>query len=389
MLFRLLFAVMPCVVWAVAWFTLVRPMRLGRGKSAALGALLMVCLAKFAVFGTLGGELFNPRLQAVVIYAFGAAYGFAEIWAGLAFAVWLAGLPRRVVRRVGPSPRAARVSAALCAALSLAAVAEGLWQTLRIPPVREIDLPYEGLPPDLDGYRIVHMSDLHASVATFRTRFERIVERVNALDADLIAVTGDFADGYPDEMAPLLAPLSGLKARDGVYGCTGNHEFYWDWPGTWRMLHGYGLRFPDAAAVAIRRGSAVIRVGAMDDEAAARFDETYFPSPFRHFAPESAEGEFRIMLCHRPTRSCELAAWAKVDLQLSGHTHAGMALPLRPIVALFNEGRVRGTYGTGRGWLHVSPGTGQWAGFPLRILNPAEITVIRLSSRPKTKLSKK
>ena len=91
---------------------------------------------------------------------------------------------------------------------------------------------------------------------------------------------------------------------------------------------------------------------------------------------------FRVLLCHRPFTAATGAAEAGVSLQLSGHTHGGAMPLLSLLVAQFNEGHVRGLFEFAPGrFLHVSPGTGQWAGFPLRILNPAEITVIVLRRR--------
>ena len=90
-------------------------------------------------------------------------------------------------------------------------------------------------------------------------------------------------------------------------------------------------------------------------------------------------GAFRILLYHRPLPEKIGAAAAGVRLQLSGHTHGGAMPGVSQLVARANEGHVRGLYEFAPGrFLHVSPGTGQWAGFPLRLFNPAEITEIVL-----------
>lgn len=381
-MWRLMFSVIPCAVWTTALLTLVRPMALPRRLAVPFAGVLAVALAKFTGFALIGGEMFNPDLRAFLIYAWGAAYGFVEIWTALVFLAWTAGLSRRIRRRVAPSPVAARVVAAVAACVAAACVAEGLYETIRVPRVVERELCYPNLPPALDGYRIAHLSDLHASVATSRERFVRVVERVNACKPDLIAITGDFADGFATEMKPLLEPLRDLRANDGVWGCTGNHEYYWDWASLGPELEKLGILFPPAA-VEVDRGSAVLRVGSLDDPARDRgVDPDSCPDPFEVFGHDAkAKDVFRLLLVHQPRYRRPYASWAGVDLQLSGHTHGGAAWPLRPLVALFNDSCVCGVYPTGRGWLHVSPGTGQWSGFPIRLFNPTEITVLTLRRR--------
>lgn len=380
MSWRIVFSLMPWAVWLLAVAMLIRPMKLSPAASFGLAAFCGVALAKFAGFLLIGGEMFNPQLTAFVIYAWGTAYGFVELWVGLASFVWLTVSSFRRRRGYAGGSRTARRVALTTAALAAILCAEGLYQTLRTPRVVERELRFRDLPPAFQGYRIVQLSDLHASVATSRERFERIVGRVNRLDADMVAITGDFADGFASEMKPLLSPLAELRAKDGVFGCAGNHEHYWDWSSMRPELVRMGIAFPERP-VEIDRGGACLRIASLDDPARDRFvvpppkpdfESVYGPAPRRN-------GEFRLLLAHRPENRRVLAEKAGVDLQLSGHTHGGMALPLRPLVALFNDGCCSGLYPTPRGFLHVSPGTGQWSGFPLRLMNPTEITVLTLT----------
>ena len=85
----------------------------------------------------------------------------------------------------------------------------------------------------------------------------------------------------------------------------------------------------------------------------------------------------RIMLAHRP-RLITQSARANVDLQLSGHTHGGQLAGVNQVVAFFNDGFLAGTYHERGTTLYVHPGSGLWAGFPLRLLVPSEITEITL-----------
>lgn len=97
----------------------------------------------------------------------------------------------------------------------------------RCPRLRRVSVPIENLPAELEGYRIVQWSDVHVGPTIQRRFVQSLVERTNALDADAIAITGDFVDGPLGDCREHVAPLRGLHARDGVFYVTGNHEYYW------------------------------------------------------------------------------------------------------------------------------------------------------------------
>lgn len=257
--------------------------------------------------------------------------------------------------------------------LSLAVTGWGVWNGFKAPRVNEVEIHYANLPPTLEGYRIVQLSDLHASSIARRGRIAEIVERVNALGADLICVSGDLVDGEVAERAADLSPIRELKAKDGVYCVTGNHEFYWARPDWKALFDEWGLEF---LANASRRPRPELVIGGVNDTAAAIWGEA-MPITGNVFSPAKGS-EFRVLMEHRPRHAADnITAWA-VDLQLSGHTHGGIMPIADRLVAMMNGGFVRGLYRIGAGYLYVSPGTGQWAGFPVRLFNPSEITLITL-----------
>ena len=381
----IVFQALPVVAWGVAVLVVVKPLRLDRFAALLVSLALAAMFGKFAFFALVGGDGFNPNLPTVVIWFCGWAYAAAMMLTGFAFAC-VAGdgvmhLCRHPVRL-----RTKRIRTALLAVLAAALSLWGIYEGVRIPSVKRVEIACRGLPPAFDGYRIVHLSDLHCSTAARRERFERIVKRVNALGADLIAITGDFVDGRVPERGDDLAPLADLRAKDGVVGCTGNHEAYWEWA-AWRVaLRRWGIEFPEETGVrTIRRGDDALAVGGLADPAfmgwgvPARMTASA-ASAFRG-APD---GAFRILLFHRPFTAAIGAEAADVRLQLSGHTHGGAMPGVSLLVARSNEGRTRGLHEFGPGrFLYLSPGTGQWAGFPLRLFNPAEISeiVLRRNSR--------
>ena len=360
---RTFFIFFPYLVLALAFLSFVR--RVSERPFARMFwlAVLFFCASKFLVFQVFGGDAFTPELPERLLWALNWAYSGLMVLAALSVVAWLAGIRGGFLLAV--------------AALSWGIAAVGVYNGVKVPEVKEIALAYDGLPASLDGYRIVHISDLHVSAAATGWRTKAIVERVNDLAADLVVCTGDVVDGTPERQGVDVAPLAGLEAADGVYFITGNHELYHDFP-AWKPLYdGWNIRFLDDECVFPRKGLALAGLAEppygcflMGQSKAAGLFEA------------ATNGEFRVLLQHRPGAARANHAASKCDLQLSGHTHGGVMPILGRLVARHNNGYCRGLYTLGEsGFLHVSPGTGQWAGFPVRFFNDPEITVIRLLRR--------
>ena len=377
-MFRAIFVFLPFVAFGLLLFLFVLPtcrtMRLR--TRLAVAAVLFVCCSKFLFFKVVGGDEFNPELPQWVIWAYGWLYSGAMI--SLALSILFFFLPRRV--KLFALPAVAWTVSAL-----------GVWNGVKVPSVREVELECPGLPPGLDGYRVLQLADIHVSSSARRWRTEAIVARANAANADLIVCTGDIVDGPPETRWRDVEPLKDLKARDGVFFVTGNHEFYGNWYG-WSVLYRkWGIRFLRDECVFPREGLAL---GGVDDKASLLLPASrpiYDPAlAVERIFSASTNGEFRVLLQHRPGAARWNALSGGVDLQLSGHTHGGVAPPLRPLVAAANGGFVRGAYvlspppdaSAGHdGLLYVSPGCGQWAGFPIRLFNDSEISLLVLKRR--------
>ena len=379
-MWRLIFQVVPFGAWIIAFITVVRPLELSRRGKFAASALFALALGKFAFFATVGGDEFVPNLAPAVILGYGWIYASVMLLLVLAFPFdilcYLFDLAK-----IRVSVRTTRGVFAAFAVVAAVFSAWGIYEGVRTPDVKRIEIEYDDLPQSFDGYRIVHLSDLHCSTSARRPRFERIVERVNALDADLVAITGDFVDGRVKDRLVDMEPLANLRARDGVFGCTGNHECYWEWEAWSEAFAKMGIRFLDAssqtAGSVIRRGEDAIAIGGLNDSAFSWSPDLVLDA--RHAFCSVTNDAFRILLFHRPYTSSIGSEKADVKLQLSGHTHGGAMPVLKWLVAFGNEGHVRGLYEFAKGrYLHVSPGTGQWAGCPLRLFNPTEITEITL-----------
>ena len=218
----------------------------------------------------------------------------------------------------------------------------GVAGALRVPPVKDVEIAVRGLPAQFEGYRLLHLTDLHIS-RLFPARWTRqIVDRANAADADLIVVTGDFIDVAMREAD--VEPLRDLRAPDGIYAVPGNHEYYFGYRSWMRHLGGLGIgMLPNAHAI-VTRGSARLVVAGITDLSAPQHGEV---APNLNAALAGAPaGAPVVMLDHQP-RNARQAARRGVDLQLSGHTHGGLIAGLDRAFALANAGFVSGRYEIG------------------------------------------
>jgi predicted MPP superfamily phosphohydrolase len=266
-------------------------------------------------------------------------------------------------------------SALAAAALILSAI--GVWQAIRVPDTRMVEVTLDRLPAELDGLRLVQLSDLHASRLLQGPWQRAVVEKTNALTPDLILITGDLVDGSPANRAADVAPWRDLKARLGVLAVPGNHEYYSNYPAWMAAFGELGLRMLRNEHVLIRDKGHTLVVAGTTDRRAAGFG---LPPPDIKAALAGAPGNALVLLLAHQPREAEIYAEAGVDLQLSGHTHGGQIAGLHFIVQAVNEGFVSGLYRVGAMWLHVSNGAGLWNGFPVRLGRPSEITLITLRS---------
>ena len=356
-----IFTYLPYAFFVLTLATFVFPLRLKVRVQAIWSMVLLVCFSKFLCFDAFGGHAFNPDLPAAIIWTWDWLYSGAMILSALSLLTLLF----RFRAKVWVLPIVAWGMATW-----------GLYNGVRAPGIREVELKFADLPPALDGYRIVQLSDLHCSSAARRWRTQAIVDAANALKPDLICLTGDLADGQASRIERHLEPIKELTARDGVFACTGNHEYYADYPG-W-MTHFYAkvknIRFLTNACAFPHPGLAVAGV----PDTAGFQKGLDAPPDVRGAFAAATNGEFRVLLQHQPKFARENVREVGVNLQLSGHVHGGIAPGFRQFIGCFNAGFTRGIYRLDDAVLYVSPGCGQWAGFPMRFFNDSEVALITL-----------
>jgi hypothetical protein len=251
----------------------------------------------------------------------------------------------------------------------------GFLNARRVARVVDVDVPLANLPRALHGFTIAQISDIHVGPTIKRGYLEGIVNAVNALDADLIAITGDLVDGSVKRLAPHTAPLARLAARHGTYFVTGNHEYYSNAHAWIAELRRLGLTVLMNEHVVLDHDGAALLVGGVTDYTAHHFDESHRSDPHAALADAPQHVAVKVLLAHQP-RTAEAAAAAGFDLQLSGHTHGGQFFPWNFFVPL-QQPYVAGLKRLRRMWIYISRGTGYW-GPPKRFGAPSEITRVRV-----------
>lgn len=251
----------------------------------------------------------------------------------------------------------------------------GMWSALRLPLIQELEIPMTSLPEGLDGLRIAHLSDLHVGSTFDALWLQGVVERTNAMDPDIILITGDLVDGRPAVLAEDMRPLENLNAPLGVAISVGNHEYYsgvMPWVRTWRA-HGLTVLLNEHR-VYDYNGTPLVVAG-IADATAARFPGLVMPDAVA--AKADAPDAFTILMAHQP-EDAKYHAQLGYQLQLSGHTHGGQYFFLFPLVKWLNKGFRSGLYAVSTMKLYVSPGTGLWGYVPMRVGSPSEITILTL-----------
>jgi uncharacterized protein len=262
-------------------------------------------------------------------------------------------------------------------AVPLVAAAVTLWgffNARRRAAVVSIEVPIQGLPPALQGFTIAQISDIHVGPTIKGPYLQAIVDAVNGLQADMVAVTGDLVDGSVRELSAHVAPLAGLQSRHGTFFVTGNHEYYSGAHAWIAELRRLGVRVLMNEHTVLQHGASPLVVAGVADFSAHHFDPMHRSDPQAAIAGAPLDVT-RVLLAHQP-RSAEAAERAGFQLQLSGHTHGGQFFPWNLFVPL-QQPFTAGLHKLKNLWVYTSRGTGYW-GPPKRLGAPSEITRLRL-----------
>ena len=260
--------------------------------------------------------------------------------------------------------------------------AQGVLHTIYDIETKEIELVLPGLSRNLDGIRLLQISDIHTGSYFGTGYLQEAVHIINKQKADIIAITGDYVNFDPDELQLFLPILRQIHAQIGIYGSLGNHDHYMT-----RIKHkqlcnmirstGIDLLINDARTLNINNADLVI----------AGTDNTGFNQKFGNLA-QTFDGVSKevtsILMAHDPTYwNMEILDSGLADLTLSGHTHGGQIgiefLGEAYSPAQFVYEQWSGLYMQQDKYLYVNRGLGT-VGPPIRVGIPPEITVITLRS---------
>ena len=240
--------------------------------------------------------------------------------------------------------------------------------------LREQKLEIPGLPADLDGVRLVQLTDIHLSPFLSKAVLERAVAMANETRAQVALVTGDLITTRRDPLDDCLQALGGLRADAGVFGCMGNHEVYArSQEYTEREGARRGLLFLRQAARPLRFGNATLNLAGVDYQNRRK---RYLEGAEKMIVP----GAFNVLLSHNPD-VFRVAARQGYPLTISGHTHGGQVrteiLHEDLNIARFYTPYVDGVYREGAASIFVSRGIGT-IGIPVRIGAPPEVALLHL-----------
>ncbi|MGW1774319.1 metallophosphoesterase [Streptomyces sp. NPDC002104] len=278
-------------------------------------------------------------------------------------------------RLVGRRLFLGRAVGTLAGATALGTVGYGMSSALGDPLIKRVPVTLSKVNPRLAGLRIAVVSDIHLGPLLGRAHTERIVRMVNGLQADLVTIVGDLADGTASQLGPAARPLKGLESRYGAFFVTGNHEYLYDGVEDWLdEMRAVGVRPLVNERVEILHNGAHLDLAGVEDLAGEEHGRG--PDLGKALGGRDLSRPV-VLLAHQPVFAAE-AARHGVDLQLSGHTHGGQMFPLTAITELANPvnsglGRVDDTK------VYVTNGAG-FFGPPVRVGAPADITLLELRS---------
>jgi uncharacterized protein len=369
--FAVVFTLQCLVAWM--WVRHARPV-LWKRWAVAAGLLLSagILFSGFAA-NTSRGMMTLSHQMVLLVRAAGL------MWALFSLAVMAALLVVRLIPRPGPQHSPARrgfLLAARAAILGAPAVAAGYGVFIERSDLklRTVDLPVRGLPRDLDGLRLVQISDIHLSPYLTAREFRRAIDLANETRAHIALVTGDLISTLGDPLDDCLAELKRLRADAGVIGCLGNHEVY-------TRTSAYvtdegakiGIDFLRSTNRVFRFGNADINFAGVDYQ---RFHEPYLTGAEKLVVP----GMPNILLSHNPD-VFPVAAKKGFHVTISGHTHGGQItaeiLDQNISIARFYTRYVYGVFRQGDASAYVTRGIGT-VGLPARLGAPPEVALIRL-----------
>lgn len=339
------------------------------GTTALLASWIMIPLGMSARF-----LIKNQRLSDIIVWIGMSALGVFSTILILTFI-------RQITLDIyglfyTPSTHFVMISAIITITLALLVTLIGFINARRVAQVTYVDIPIKNLPVNLAGFTIAQISDIHVGPTIKHNYLDAIVNSVNKLNADIVAITGDLVDGSVAHLSKHTEPLSKLKSTYGRFFVLGNHEYYSGADSWVTEIRRLGLTVLLNEHVILKHNETNLILAGITDYSGEKFDIKHKSNPGLAIlgAPDNT---IKILLAHQP-RSATIAAQHGFNLQLSGHTHGGQFWPWNLFVRL-QQPFTAGLNKVNDMWVYTNRGTGYW-GPPKRFGIPSEITLIKLIS---------
>jgi len=352
--------------------------RLSRSAPEWRGRLVWASVVNVLLIigGQVGGRFLPDGAFSLTLSTIGyVCMGLFSILFSIMLALEIVRLP---MRAAVPDPERRKALAGMLnlGALTVSGAASGVaFAGSRQPvAVKVVEIPIEGLPEALDGFRIAQLTDIHIGPTIKGDFLQEVVAQTNALNPDMVALTGDLVDGSVAELGKHTKFLADLRSRHGTFFVTGNHEYYSGVDEWLEELERLGLKTLNNAHELLEHNGGRLLVGGVTDLRAERIKPEHATDPMKAMAG-APDADLRLLLAHQPGSVFE-AERAGFDVQLSGHTHGGQYFPGTLLIHLAHP-VVKGLERVGKVWVYVSCGTGYW-GPPFRLGTTAEITDITL-----------
>lgn len=360
------------LLFGVPWWTLLLAGTAWPAPVVAVGTLVFA-----AVLGALPAMLFlghGGRRPDWIAATADALLGVA--WVLFVWSV-LGNVARLVLAVAGVAdPLRARIVAFAVLAVAVVLLVYGYAAAMRVPRIRTVDVGIAGLGRGLDGLRVAMITDTHYGPIDRARWSAAVVEKVNALGADIVCHVGDIADGTVDRREHQASPLARVEAGHARVYVTGNHEYFSEAQGWLDYMERIGWSALHNRHLVVERGGDRLVVAGVDDATAAASGVAGHGANL-DAALAGADRTLPVLLLAHQPKQVTHAARAGVDLQISGHTHGGQIWPFNFLVRL-EQPVVQGLSRHGdKTQLYTSRGTGFW-GPPLRIFAPSEITLLTL-----------
>jgi uncharacterized protein len=318
------------------------------------------------VLATLGFSsilcLFFARWKRIILTRF--YYILGTLWMGTLLISFIVVTPFLITHALFHTPLYPAVVFTLIATLVVLSIYSALRTT-----VRKILVPLPHLPKNREGFTIVQLSDLHIGDVYGPGSLRRTVNKANALNPDIIVITGDLFDGGGELYTGMIAPLADLKAKHGVYFVRGNHEIHAGLTTTERWIREHGVRILDDELITIA-DLQIIGLSYPEDMTDDKEEV------LARLTKKASKQKPIILLRHEPA-GVDDAIRHGVHLQLSGHTHHGQIWPLSHAAAYAYRFSM-GLHTVGDFTIYISPGIGTW-GPPMRLGSRSEITLVKLT----------